>query len=534
LNTKQDKQYFINYVKDKEMDNKQLLNEVLKFKYDNVGHADYFLSVIDYQRFVYLKGTGWLVRGVTHYATCESEIFNAVVDSVRNRQSLVNQCEHDNKNTMLRECKLTASKVKDILTILKNQLEVKESDFNTLPNHLNFLNGVVNLESGQLIPHDKLNCKFNYCINANYNINANLSFIEDLYSSIIEDAEVMDYLQRAVGYTLSDSTTKEVIFYLYGTGGNGKGMFWESVSNAFRVTDDSSISIITPLPHSAIAKDSTGNALRPDLMLLKGAKMAYIDDLPKGYNLSDGSLKSITGKGNTKVAVRGMRKDITPFSIKAKIWIDSQHNPKIDNADQGAFKRRLKIINFPLEFRSGLLYNPNLVNHRLSDDTIKEKLSTKEVIEAVILYHIQGSVKYFAQGLEDLPEMVNNLDEMFYNGDYFSQWIDESNIAINPLERERYLGKDDLYSSYCLFMNEYSPNSNAMGKATFTTRLKQLGAFTLSGKDSEGKHKRDRVSIRGKQQDILRGIWYKASYPDSSKASPKADEKPYNSSDVPF
>ncbi len=44
------------------------------------------------------------------------------------------------------------------------------------------------------------------------------------------DAELQAYLQRAVGYCLTGLGREHALFFVYGTGGNGKGVFLNTVA----------------------------------------------------------------------------------------------------------------------------------------------------------------------------------------------------------------------------------------------------------------------------------------------------------------
>lgn len=57
-----------------------------------------------------------------------------------------------------------------------------------------------------------------------------LQFLGDIFA---HDLELIQFLQQAVGYSLTGSTKEQVFFFLYGTGRNGKSTFTETLQVVF-------------------------------------------------------------------------------------------------------------------------------------------------------------------------------------------------------------------------------------------------------------------------------------------------------------
>jgi len=83
--------------------------------------------------------------------------------------------------------------------------------------------GVVDLHTGKLRPHDRGDRMTKITTATPKGTCARwLSFLSDITRG---DADLMTYLQRVIGYCLTGVTSAHALFFLYGTGANGKSVF---------------------------------------------------------------------------------------------------------------------------------------------------------------------------------------------------------------------------------------------------------------------------------------------------------------------
>jgi hypothetical protein len=117
----------------KTIEDDEIITQVFSAKYDNGGHADYFLSNVGYERFAHLKGVGWLVKGNTHYELGENEFFNTIESTLRDRQAYIEKSNLGDKDKakLSDKCSVSASKLNDIANLLKWKLS---KDFNSPEN----------------------------------------------------------------------------------------------------------------------------------------------------------------------------------------------------------------------------------------------------------------------------------------------------------------------------------------------------------------------------------------------------------------
>src|SRR5699024_10375023 len=113
---------------------------------------------------------------------------------------------------------------------LKHRVAVMPSEFDANDMLLNAENGYIDLSSGELLPHDidkMFSRKANYEYTDKMDAPTWEKFLEDIFDS---DYEVIRYIQKAIGYSLTGSTKEQVMFVLFGSGRNGKSIFVETIS----------------------------------------------------------------------------------------------------------------------------------------------------------------------------------------------------------------------------------------------------------------------------------------------------------------
>ncbi|MDE6092863.1 MAG: hypothetical protein K2G14_07185, partial [Ruminococcus sp.] len=154
-----------------------------------------------------------------------------------------------------------------------------------------------------------------------------LAFLDQIFSG---DKELIRYIQKALGYSLSGDTSEQCAFFLYGTGRNGKSTFLEVVR---KIMGDYATNI---QPESIMVKAST-NTANPDIARLKGARLVTSVEPNEGMRLNEGLLKQLTG--DDMITARKLYGDEFEFRPEFKLWMATNHKPTIRGTDLGIWRR---------------------------------------------------------------------------------------------------------------------------------------------------------------------------------------------------
>lgn len=264
---------------------------------------------------------------------------------------------------------------------------------------LNTPGGVVNLTTGRLKPHDRRDRMTKLatatprgeCLRW-------LAFLADVTGG---DAELQAYLQRMVGYCLTGATSAHALFFLYGTGANGKSVFVNVVST---ILGDYAAS--APMDTFMEAR---GDRHPTDLAGLRGARFVASIETEQGRRWNESKVKAITG--GDKVSARFMRQDFFEYLPQFKLVIAGNHKPSIRNVDE-AMKRRLHLIPFTVTIPS-----------ERRDGSLTEKLLAER--DGILAWAVDGCLAWQRDGLQPPACVVSATEEYFEAEDALGQWIEE-------------------------------------------------------------------------------------------------------------
>lgn len=259
--------------------------------------------------------------------------------------------------------------------------------------------GVIDLRTGKLRPHDRAD-RMTKITTATPNGACPrwLAFLSDITRG---DADLMAYLQRVIGYCLTGVTSAHALFFLYGTGANGKSVF---------------VNVITTIlgDYAANAPMDTFMEARTDrhptdLAGLRGARFVSSIETEQGRRWNESKVKAITG--GDKVSARFMRQDFFEYLPQFKLVIAGNHKPSIRNVDE-AMKRRLHLIPFtvtiPPEKRDG----------QLTEKLLRER-------DGILAWAVKGCLLWQQHGLKPPKVVVDATDEYFDEEDAIGEFIEE-------------------------------------------------------------------------------------------------------------
>ena len=149
------------------------------------------------------------------------------------------------------------------------------------------------------------------------------------------DQEMVDYLQKALGYCLTGSNAENCIFIAYGSGANGKSTFIDTVMHVL-----GEYALATRVEtFMAQQQGSIPNAIAA----LDGARLVSCSETPEGGGLDEALVKQVSG--GDMISARFLNREYFTFKPKFKLWMLTNHKPIIKGTDNGIW-RRIRLIPF--------------------------------------------------------------------------------------------------------------------------------------------------------------------------------------------
>jgi len=264
---------------------------------------------------------------------------------------------------------------------------------------LNTPGGMVDLKTGRIKPHDRRERMTKLATAAPRGDCARWrAFLDDITGG---DAALQAYLQRMVGYCLTGATSAHALFFLYGTGANGKSVF---VNTLTTILGD----YATSAPMDTFM-EARGDRHPTDLAGLRGARFVSSIETEQGRRWNESKVKAITG--GDKVSARFMRQDFFEYLPQFKLVIAGNHKPAIRNVDE-AMKRRLHLIPFTVT-----------IPPEKRDGQLTEKLLAER--DGILAWAVEGCLKWQRDGLNPPASVVSATEEYFDEEDAIGDFLDE-------------------------------------------------------------------------------------------------------------
>jgi putative DNA primase/helicase len=329
---------------------------------------------------------------------------------------------------------LDARRVTSMLSMAECEIFVRPGELDTNPYLLNFLNGTVDLRTGESRPHDRTDF-ITKLVHYRYLPLAPcprwLSFLAEAMGGgpgasdpdLARACRMVEYLQRALGYSLTGCTIEKAVFVLFGEGDNGKS----TMLTTFRQLIEE---YSTLLQADTLMTRQESNNTQADQADLRGARFAQTSETEEGQRLAQSKLKRLTqGMGKIKAA----RKYENPIEFQEthKLWMDTNRKPMIRDADDKATFDRLHPIPFTV---------------RIPKDRVDRDLPTKLLLEAegVVAWAAAGAKLWHESGLHKPAEIEAAKDRWHAEADQLGRFIAEC-LVISPDLR---VLASALYSAY--------------------------------------------------------------------------------------
>lgn len=356
--------------------------DLLSHGYNDVGNAQRLIAVCgDRVRFC-TPMRKWLVWDGKRWATDElGQVLRLAQDAML---EFVGQAIHAQNETAFRFAtqSLNTPRIRGLLSQAAPHLAVHPDALDSDPWLLNFANGTFDFQTCELRAHAREDF-ITKLVHHSYRPDAVaprfLAFLER-----IVPAAAIDFLQKALGYSITGITTEKKIFFCMGPTNSGKTTLLTLMHDLF---EEYSALIMM----SALMQKDEDNTSRADLADLRGCRFAMTSETEEGDRLREAKLKRITqGQGRIKTA----RKYENPISFAEthKLWIDANHRPIVSGTDDAIWNR----------------LDPIPFDHPLDEGEIDPELPQKLRAEAegIIAWIVRGAMQWKASGLGRPPRLM--------------------------------------------------------------------------------------------------------------------------------
>lgn len=250
-------------------------------------------------------------------------------------------------------------------------------------------NGVVELKAGifrQARPEDLLYRSTHITYDPAATCPRWIRFLDEIFSG---DEDIISWIKRAIGYSLTGSTREQCLFIMFGGGENGKSTFAGILS---RLLGDYAISAASSTFKVKKLQDGIPN----DIARMRGARIVTSIEIGEGAQLDEERIKNLTGEDI--VHGRFLYQEGFDFVPECKFWIAANHKPTIKGTDW-AIWRRLRLIPFNVKFP-----------REIRDNLLGEKLRSE--LPGILNWAVEGCLEWQTDGL-GTPDVISTATEAY-------------------------------------------------------------------------------------------------------------------------
>jgi len=276
-------------------------------------------------------------------------------------------------------------------------------DYDRDPFLLNVANGILDLRTGDLRPHDPA-ALLHKLAPVEYQPDAACPRWEDfLHEVFLGDADLVAFAHRLAGYLLTGDTREQAAFFLVGNGANGKTVFVETLR-----------ALLGTYAADTPASVFLGTREAPaDLAPLLGARLVTASEGAGTQGLNEALLKRVTG--GDPVTCRPAYRDPFSYSPAFKLLFPTNEVPRFASQSY-ALKRRLYLLPFRQTFyrpaESPAKKGKNGKDKQpIRDEALRGKLAAE--LPGLLAWAVRGSLEWQRAGLCPPAGVLQETDLLF-------------------------------------------------------------------------------------------------------------------------
>ncbi len=393
----------------------------------------------------------WLIwDGIRHKIDDTGQIISYAKETVRSfHEDILHEMDPDKRKRLFMHAQKSESlpRIKAMLELSQHMFAVHVDELDQNKWLLNVKNGCINLKTGQLLPHDQEQL-ITKLAPVTYDADAAcprfMQFMTDVFD---HNANIIQFMQRLLGYSLTGDTSEQVMAFAYGAqGSNGKSTLLELFLNILGDYGETTASDTFTLKHN--------EGIPNDIARLRGARFVKISELKENTKLNEALIKQITGQD--KLTARFLRQEFFSFMPAFKLMILTNHKPRL-TGDDPALWRRIVLIPFLQRFTG-----------ERKDKHLPEKLAKEW--SGILNWCLTGCLEWQRIGLEPPEEVRQATKEYQSESDVLNNWVSDCCLARPNLQTKTAMLFNS-YESWC----EENAERNYLSRNKFTQKLVEKG-----------------------------------------------------------
>ena len=301
------------------------------------------------------------------------------------------------KNILARHWKSSESvgKIKAMITAATSiqELTVELGAMDRDNWYLNCKNGTLDLYDEVFDPHHREDL-ITKLTPFDYNPDATCpNWLKFLRNITDNDRDLIQFLQRAIGYSLTGETGEKCLFFLFGPTDSGKTTFIETMREMMG-------EYASGTDFNSFLYGKYGGAVRNDIARLEGKRFVSASEAGKGQKFDEPLVKQITGKD--KVVARFLYREFEEFTPQFKVFLAANHMPTITGMDD-AIWNRIMVLPFSVT-----------IPKRDQDKNLHNKL--RKEMPGILAWAVKGCYRWKEEGLKPtirIKEALNSYREEY-------------------------------------------------------------------------------------------------------------------------
>jgi putative DNA primase/helicase len=229
---------------------------------------------------------------------------------------------------------------------------------------------------------------------------------------------LVDFFRRVCGYAMVGEVHQSILVVMTGRGRNGKSLIVEVLSKVLGPLSGAIRSEML-LDQYRIASSSGPT---PDIMTLRGLRMAFASETDDGCRISPSRVKWLTG--NDTITGRNPHdKYEVQFPPSHTLFLLTNHKPHAP-ADDFAFWERMVVFPFDLSFVDR---PPANENERRADPALGKKLESE--LPSILAWMVRGCLEWQQVGLDPPTVVKQAVQEYQRDEDSVGDFIEECCIT---------------------------------------------------------------------------------------------------------